>query len=70
MKQEDKDTIKKLKHPIKNFSNLDELRKFLSHEIYSKVSLKNETLIDKYSRWRVKNNQFDSSNVLSSAGDI
>lgn len=56
MKQEDKDTIKKLKHPIKNFSNLDELRKFLSHEIYSKVSLKNETLIDKYSRWRVKNN--------------
>lgn len=45
---------KKLKNPTKNFKDIEELRKFLSNEIYNKVSQKNDSLIDKYSRWKMK----------------
>jgi phosphorylcholine metabolism protein LicD len=60
---------KKLKHPTKNFKDLEELRKFLSNEIYNKVSQKNESLIEKYSRWKMKEqaSQFDKYSSLQSA---
>eukprot|EP00347_Sterkiella_histriomuscorum_P017616 403348657 len=58
---------RKLKQPVKNFQNIEELRKFLSNQIYSKVSQKNDSLIEKYSRWRMKQDKYDKINSFQSA---